>query len=117
MRQVIGIAVSVVIAAGAAVTWLVARERVSDRDTAPRALTESYRVDDRAPAVRALELEAVRGSGNAAVRLVYLYGHCHKSEPTPADFKRCGEAIKYWTAVAVEYGSDTGIKYHIDDLL
>ena len=59
----------------------------------------------------------MEGSGDAAIQLVNLYGHCHKADPPKGEIEKCRRAIRYWTEVALENGSTTAIKYQIDDLL
>ena len=77
----------------------------------------AFEFNENSDEIKQLMLDAVNGSGDAAVRLVNLYGHCHKTDPSEARLAECIKSLNYWTRVAVENGSHSGILYHIDDLM
>jgi hypothetical protein len=76
-----------------------------------------FRVDKDSPKIKALMLEAVKGSPQAAADLAEMYGHCHKSGLTGSALNACFASSSYWTNIAVENGSYVGIGYRIGDLI
>lgn len=111
MRLVLLICFVSLLAIAGGIAWLAGPSRPAPESH------NSYRVDERAPETKALMTQAINGSPESAIKLVGLYSHCHKSNPSEAVLERCKQSIKFWTQIAVENGSITAIKYYVDDLL